>query len=148
MSQLWQIKFFEDEDGKKPVQEFLHSSDLTKAEIKQIQTRLRYISQSGLAILGQRSDILEKLKGPEADGLYSLRCPNTLNNPRILICIPIEQTFVLLYGFKEKNSRDYNKAIAIASKYKQKIEAQVLEDQKRRQQEETQKRVKRKGRKK
>lgn len=123
MGTEWTIQFYREADGSVPVAEFLQSADLTPGELKQFTTRFQYIKQAGLAILGQRADILETLEGKGAQGIYSLRCPNTPNNPRILLCVVVEQTFVLLHGFKEQNARDYNAAIKIAQRRRKAFEA-------------------------
>ncbi|WP_156039538.1 hypothetical protein [Deinococcus marmoris] len=122
MAEAWKVLYYRDPDGTVPVSQFLGEADLTAGEIKQIRTRLGYISQYGIAILGQRADVLETLEGKDAQGIYSLRCPNTPNNPRILLCAVVERTFVLLHGFKELNSSDYAAAIRIAKTRKQKLE--------------------------
>lgn len=118
MATEWKVQFYTEADGSVPVQEFLRDSDLTPGELKQFQTRFGYIQQMGLSILGQRADILETLEGETAKGIYSLRCPNTPNNPRILLCTLVGQNFVLLHGFKEQNGRDYDAAIKVAARRK------------------------------
>ena len=122
MGTEWNIRFYTEADGSVPVQEFLTSADLTPGELKQLRLRLDYIRQMGLSALGQRADILETLEGKNATGLYSLRCPNTPNNPRILLCAVVERTFVLLHGFKEQNARDYAAAIVVARRRKEALE--------------------------
>ncbi|KEF34438.1 hypothetical protein RDMS_07255 [Deinococcus sp. RL] len=122
MGTEWSIRFYTEADGSVPVQEFLTSADLTPGELKQLRLRLDYIRQMGLSALGQRADILETLEGKDATGLYSLRCPNTPNNPRILLCAVVERTFVLLHGFKEQNARDYAAAITVAQRRRQALE--------------------------
>lgn len=122
MAEEWVIRYYQEPDGTVPVSEFLRNADLTPGELKQLRTRLTYLRQKGIAILGQRADVLETLEGREANGIYSLRCPNTPNNPRILLCAVVERTFVLLHGFKEKNSSDYDAAIGVAKARKEKLE--------------------------
>lgn len=130
MATEWKIQFYTEADGSVPVQEFLSSADLTPGELKQFRARFGYIQQMGLSVLGQRADILETLNGQAAEGLYSLRCPNTPNNPRILLCAVVERTFVLLHGFKEQNARDYTAAITVAQRRKQALEkARAAEQQ-------------------
>lgn len=123
----WSVELYAEADGVVPVEEFLRDSDLTPGELKQIRTRLDYLRQSGLSLITQRADILESLG--DADGIYSLRCPNTPNNPRILLCAVFERRFVLLHGFKEQNAADYGPAIQVALKRKRRVD--LLEKAKR-----------------
>ncbi|MEH1839301.1 MAG: type II toxin-antitoxin system RelE/ParE family toxin [Nostoc sp.] len=113
MSEEWQIITYQEVDGKKPVDEFLTSS-LTPVEYKQFQFRLSLISTKGLALIIERSDILDKIK--TEDNLYELRLPNTRNNPRIFLCALTGKRLVLLHAFKKKGRKTPHNEIYIAAK--------------------------------
>lgn len=111
----WKIVYFRDEDGLEPVRLF-YDQELLPGEKKRLETRLEFLKMHGISILGRRKDILETLEGKKFEGLYSLRFPNSLNNPRVLVCTLIDEVFVLLHAFKELNPRAYEKAALIARK--------------------------------
>ena len=112
----WRIVYFKDNKGESPVKAFFEQpSDkgITEAETKQFEKRLRWLQARGLDILKERKDVLETLEGE--DNVYSLRVPSKVNNARVLLChIPNTYVLVLLHVFKEKRTKDYQKAIKIA----------------------------------
>lgn len=114
MSEEWQIVFYRDSDGTEPVQQFLQDSSLTPGELKQFQVRLTLLTQRGLSLLLERSDILDKIKGEK--NLYELRLDNTPNNPRIFLCALIGKRLVLLHAFKKKGRKTPKLEINIAAK--------------------------------
>jgi hypothetical protein len=118
VNQPWQIVYFKDDKGETPVKDFFEQpSDkgITEAETKQFEKRLRWVQERGLDILKERKDVLETLEH-EAN-LYSLRVPSKVNNARVLLCqLPDNNVLVLLHVFKEKRTKDYQKAIKIARK--------------------------------
>jgi phage-related protein len=99
VSDQWTIDFFEDDHGKKPVEDFLKDPSLKQGELKQLQTRLQLVEMKGLALLRERSDILEKID----ENLYAIRLDNTPNNPRFFLCAITGKILVLLHAFKKKN---------------------------------------------
>jgi phage-related protein len=102
VSQQWRIKFYRQANGTEPVKEFLVSSVLTPAELKQIQARLKRLQEIGVTLMVERADILEKIE----DNLYSLRLANTQNNPRIFLCVLKERHEIyLLHAFKKKDRK-------------------------------------------
>ena len=102
MSQQWQIKFYRQANGTKPVEDFLQTSGLTQAELKQIKARLKRLQEMGFMLMVERSDILEKVD----DNLYALRLANTPNNPRIFLCFIKERLQIyLLHGYKKKDRK-------------------------------------------
>ena len=106
----WQVLFYK-EGGTEPAMDFL-LYELTNTERSRFIKRVQYIQARGLDLVRDRPDILESVKGE--DNLYSLRLPGSQNNPRFLLCVDIGQTFYVLHGFKEKNTRDYTRAISVA----------------------------------
>jgi hypothetical protein len=67
VSEEWQIIFYRDSDGTEPVQEFLLDPSLTSGELKQFQVRVMLLTQKGLSLLLERSDILDKIEGETFD---------------------------------------------------------------------------------
>lgn len=108
----WSVLFYKEGDTE-PAQEFL-VQELTNAERGRFVTRVQYVQQKGLDLVRERPDILESVQGES--NLYSLRLPKSQNNPRFLLCASIDQTLYVLHGFKEKNKRDYKRAIRVAKR--------------------------------
>ncbi|MEH1949807.1 MULTISPECIES: type II toxin-antitoxin system RelE/ParE family toxin [unclassified Nostoc] len=114
MSEEWQIIYYQEVDGTKPVEEFFNDPSLTKGESKQFQLRLYYLKNKGLALLVERSDILDKIE--TENNLYELRLDNTPNNIRIFLCALTPKRLILLHAFKKKGNRTPLKQINIAAK--------------------------------
>lgn len=108
----WSVLFYKEGDVE-PAKDFL-VHELTNPERRRFVTRVKYVQQKGLALIRDRPDILESVKGE--NNLYSLRLPKSQNNPRFLLCASINQTLYVLHGFKEKDARDYDRAIRVARK--------------------------------
>ncbi len=100
-----------------PVAEFFRlpsTIGITRAERHKFLAKLELVGEHGLELLQRQSDVLEKLHGEE--NLLSLRLL-TPNNPRVIACaLPGQRCIVLLHAFKEKKQRDYDRAIATASR--------------------------------
>lgn len=111
---LWKILFFRDERGNEPVKEFFLSAGLTDGEKKQLEVRMLYLSQRGLQLVVERSDILDKVE--TVRGLYELRLDNTPNNPRVLLCSASGRQIVLLHAFKKKGRRLPAREVGIAKR--------------------------------
>ena len=120
----WEVRFYREEDGSMPVADFFKlpsSIGITRAEQRKFLARLERIGDHGLGLLQRESDILEKLRGEE--NLFSLRLL-THNNPRIIACaLPRQRCIVLLHAFKEKNRRDYDRAITTARRRRDRVVA-------------------------
>ncbi|MCF2148108.1 type II toxin-antitoxin system RelE/ParE family toxin [Desmonostoc muscorum LEGE 12446] len=114
MNEEWQIIFYRDSDGTEPVQEFLLDPSLTSGELKQFQVRVTLLTQKGLSLLLEWSDILDKIEGEK--NLYELRLDNTPNNPRIFLCALVGKRLVLLHAFKKKGRKTPKLEIKIAAK--------------------------------
>ncbi|MBR8835428.1 MAG: type II toxin-antitoxin system RelE/ParE family toxin [Stigonema ocellatum SAG 48.90 = DSM 106950] len=121
MSEEWQVIFYRESDGTEPVQDFLRDPSLTPGELKQFQVRLTLLTQKGLSLLLERSDILDKIEGEK--NLYELRLDNTPNNPRIFLCALIGKRLVLLHAFKKKGRKTPKLEIKIAAKRRDLVQA-------------------------
>jgi phage-related protein len=93
---------------------FLLDPSLTSGELKQFQVRVMLLTQKGLSLLLERSDILDKIKGEK--NLYELRLDNTPNNPRIFLCALVGKRLILLHAFKKKGRKTPKLEIKIAVK--------------------------------
>ena len=113
MSEEWQIIFYQEVDGTKPVGKFLKDPSLTQGELKQFQLRLSLLTMKGLALQVERSDILDTIK--TEDNLYELRLDNTPNNPRIFLCALTGKRLILLHAFKKKGRKTPQNEISIAA---------------------------------
>lgn len=111
----WQVRFYREEDGSMPVAEFFKlpsTIGITPAEQREFRARLELVAEHGLELLQRHSDVLEKLQGEE--NLLSLRTL-THNNPRVIACaLRGQRCIVLLHAFKERQRRDYDRALTIA----------------------------------
>jgi phage-related protein len=114
VSGLWEVVYYEEEDGTQPVKDFLQDPSLTSGELKQFRVRLYLLSVKGLSLLVERSDILDKIK--TEDNIYELRLDNTPNNPRIFLCALTGKRLVLLHAFKKKSRKTPRSEIDIAAR--------------------------------
>lgn len=114
VSEEWQIIYYQEVDGTQPVDEFFNDHSLTKGESKQFKLRLYLLKIKGLALLVERSDILDKIE--IEDKLYELRLDNTRNNIRIFLCALPGKRLILLHAFKKRGNKTPLKQIKIAAK--------------------------------
>ncbi len=94
MAEVWKIIFFADDDGNKPVMEYLRR--LSKGERDRFETRLEMLREKGLSAT---KHLVTKLE----DNPYELRLPNSPNNSRFLHCAVIgeNQRLCILHGFSK-----------------------------------------------
>ena len=118
MSQ-WDVRFYR-EEGREPAKDFL-IDELTNAERGRFVKRMQYLQQKGLQLTAERPDILRKAEGEQ--NLFRLSMTKSQNNPRFLLCAQSGQRLFVLHGFKEKSTSDYDRALAIAAKRRDKLEA-------------------------
>lgn len=105
---MWEIIFYEREDGSVPLQDFWD-----KLPVKHHAKVLRDI------------DILEKygtaLTEPHVKHiqakLWELRIKSASNASRIFYFLPVGKTIVLLHGFVKKTEKTPNREIEIAKNY-------------------------------
>ena len=114
----WSVRFYK-EGGREPVKDFL-VEELTGAERGRFVKRMQYLQAKGLQLAAERPDILRKVKGEE--NLFRLSMTKSPNNPRFLLCARSGQQLILLHGFKEKSAKDYDRAIAVAARRRDKLE--------------------------
>jgi phage-related protein len=73
-----------------------------------------------LKLIAERPDILKKVEGEE--NLFRLSMTKSQNNPRFLLCAQAGQTLIVLHGFKEKSTADYERAIDVAARRRDKLQ--------------------------
>jgi phage-related protein len=113
VSEEWQVIYYQEVDETKPVEEFFNDHSLTKGESKQFQLRLYYLKNKGLALLVERSDVLDKIE--TENNLYELRLDNTPNNIRVFLCALTPKRLILLHAFKKKGRKTPLNEIKIAA---------------------------------
>lgn len=114
----WTVRFYED-DGWEPAKEFL-VEELTNAERSRFVQRMKYLQKKGLQLVAERPDILRKVEGES--NLFRLSMTKSQNNPRFLLCAQTGQTLTVLHGFKEQSTSDYEAAIEVAVRRRDKLQ--------------------------
>lgn len=114
---MYEILFYDKEDGKVPVEEFLNS-----------------LSPKLLAKTLKNIDLLEKfgnnLREPFSkklvDGIFELRTKQSSDITRILYFFVIDKKIVLTNGFVKKSNKTPKSEIELAIKYKKDFERRFL----------------------
>lgn len=114
---MYEIIFYDKEDGKVPVEEFLNS-----------------LSPKLLAKTLKNIDLLEKfgnnLREPFSkklvDGIFELRTKQSSDITRILYFFVIDKKIVLTNGFVKKSNKTPKSEIELAIKYKKYFERRFL----------------------
>ena len=85
---------------------------------KWLDRQLRYLDKApDLNELVRTHESFEKLRQYEEYGLYAIRRPHSIGNPRIMFAAVVneqDQLYILLLAFKELNSSDYDRNIPVA----------------------------------
>ena len=94
MAEVWKILFFVDDDGSKPVTDYLLT--LSKGERDRFETRLEMLREKGLSAT---KHLVTKLE----ENLYELRLLNSPNNSRFLHCALSSdgRRLCVLHGFSK-----------------------------------------------
>ena len=117
---MFNIEFFETEEGKKPVVEFLNSLDM-KMRVKVLRN-IQHLQQNGY-------NLREPYSKPLSDGIFELRTQSSGNITRVLYFFHVGNTIVMTNGFVKKTQKTPPAEIAKAINY-QKIYLQRKEAQK------------------
>ena len=111
---MFNIEFFETDDGKKPVREFLQSLDAKmEAMIPVIEGKLplKHLQAHGY-------ELREPLSAPLGDKLFELRTQVGGNITRVIYFFYIDKTIVLTHGFTKKTQKTPPSEIERAEKYR------------------------------
>ena len=101
------VIFYEDENGEKPVEEFLLSLD------KKMRAKILGI----LGILEEKGNTLrEPYSKPLGDGIFEVRCKNGTDLTRVLYFFYYESHIILTNGFVKKTQKTPKQVIQLAKK--------------------------------
>ena len=102
---MFQLEFYETEDGKKPVEEFLDSLD-NKMAAKLISL-MEILEEKGMELRLPYSEFLE-------DGIFELRCKVGSNITRTLYFFYVGKRIVVTNGFVKKTQKTPKGEIKLA----------------------------------
>lgn len=101
------VIFYEDENGEKPVEEFLLSLD------KKMRAKILGI----LGILEEKGNTLrEPYSKPLGDGIFEVRCKIGTDLTRVLYFFYYESHIILTNGFVKKTQKTPKQVIQLAKK--------------------------------
>ena len=106
----WNIKFYEDENGKSEIKEFLEGIENKKLHAKVLKS-IELLSSFGTDLKEPHAKHLE-------DGIWELRTQQSNNISRVLYFTFSKNEIVLLNGFIKKRQKTPPKAIEKAKKYR------------------------------
>ncbi|MCL2177216.1 MAG: type II toxin-antitoxin system RelE/ParE family toxin [Firmicutes bacterium] len=107
---MWQIEYYEKENGEKPVKVFINQELDIKLKAEAIAL-LERLEQEGNNIRLPYSDYLE-------DGILELRIKHSSNIARILYFFQVGKKIILTNGFIKKTQKTPRKEIEKAKKYR------------------------------
>jgi len=108
-AKMFQMEFYQTEDGKKPVEEFLVGLE-SKMRTKAIH-ELRLLREKG-------NSLREPFSKAMGEGVFELRVQQGSNNTRIFYFFYVRSRIVLTNGFVKKTQRTPLKELDRAKRYK------------------------------
>jgi phage-related protein len=106
---MYEIEFYDTEDGRCPVQEFLDDLD-PKMHAKTLRT-IDLLEANGPALREPQS-------GPMGDGIFELRTKQSSNITRIFYFFFVGKKAILTNGFIKKTQKTPKAELELAKKYK------------------------------
>ncbi|SHI75687.1 Phage-related protein [Butyrivibrio fibrisolvens DSM 3071] len=106
---MYDIKFYDTEDGACPVQEFLDSLE-PKMLAKTLRT-IDLLEKNGPALRDPQSS-------PMGDGIFELRTKQSSNISRVFYFFFIGKKIILTNGFIKKTQKTPKAVLELAKKYK------------------------------
>ncbi len=106
---MFEIEFYDTQDGKCPVQEYLDSLE-PKLLAKTLRT-IDLLETNGLSLRLPFSEYLE-------DGIFELRTKQGSDISRVLYFFVVGQKAILTNGFTKKTQKTPKKQIELSKKYK------------------------------
>lgn len=106
---MFEIVFYQKEDGTKPAKEFI--SSLPNPLKAKLATRIEILKEFG-------NNLREPLSKPLNDGIFELRTQLGNDNVRILYFFFIGNLIVLTNGFMKKTQKTPASQIELAKKYR------------------------------
>ncbi len=104
---MWKVILYTTEKDDNPVGDFIKS--LSKKEAAKIYREIDLLEQNGIYLSFPHSSDICGYKD-----LWDLRIKFSSNNIRIIYFLDIENTFVLLHGFRKKTQRLPKRELEIA----------------------------------
>ena len=105
----FQVEFYETEDGRTPIQEFLDSLD-SKMQAKMVGL-MEILEEKGYSLR-------EPYSAPLEDGIFELRAVQGSNISRSLFFFYIEGRIIITHGFIKKTQKTPSAQIELAKKYR------------------------------
>ena len=106
---MFTIEFFETDDGKKPVADFLLMLD--KKMRAKVLRNMKHLQANGY-------ELREPLSAPLGDKIFELRTQVGNNITRVLYFFYIGRTIVLTHGFTKKTQKTPSSEIKRAKQYR------------------------------
>ena len=106
---MFTIEFFETDDGKKPVTDFLLMLD--KKMRAKVLRNMKHLQANGC-------ELREPLSAPLGDKIFELRTQVGNNITRVLYFFYVGKTIVLTHGFTKKTQKTPPSEIERAEKYR------------------------------
>ena len=106
---MFELEFYESEDGRHPVEEFLDSLEY-KMNAKLIGL-MELLEEKG-------TELREPYSAALKDGIFELRCKQGSNITRVMYFFFVGKCIVLTNGFVKKSMKTPKDAITLAVKYK------------------------------
>ena len=116
---MYNIKFYESENGKEPVKEFLESLD-TKMKAKALR-EITLLRDNGRELREPHCKYIEK-------GIFELRIKFSSNISRIFYFFYVDNNIILTNGFIKKTQKTPQREIQKAIKYKMEFERRHSND--------------------
>jgi phage-related protein len=112
MKKEWKIKYYRNDEGECPMQDFLNS--LKEKDKKKIQSFINYLKQQGIELKRPHSDYLR-------DGIHELRIQISTGQTRSLYFFCFETNIVFTHGFTKRTKEVPESEINRALIYKEKV---------------------------
>lgn len=114
---IWKVEYYQKENGKIPVFEFLCSLE-PKMRAK-VSHYIDLLEKTGTNL---KEPYVSSIKGEKCRGLWELRVKFASDITRVLYFTFQGDTFVLLHGFKKKTNKTPERELERALNYKQDFE--------------------------
>ncbi|MCL2039178.1 MAG: type II toxin-antitoxin system RelE/ParE family toxin [Bacteroidetes bacterium] len=112
MEKDWKVKFYKNDEGECPIEDFLNS--LSVKDKKKVTVWIKHLREQGINSKRPQSDYLR-------DGIYELRVKLSRGNTRTLYFFCFETTIILTHAFYKRTNEVPDVEINRALIYKQDI---------------------------
>ena len=108
----WNILYYEKENGVVPAADFI--ATLQPKHRAKALWAVRLLEEHGSTL---REPYSKSIQGEKYKGLFELRIQQGGDISRVLYCLPVGNTFVLLHGFIKKTEKTPIRELEIALRY-------------------------------